>query len=48
MLDDPAFAQRCAGAAFEMVRPYTWSRTAANTLDVYTRALADRRDGRRH
>ncbi len=29
MLDDPAFAQRCAGAAFEMVRPYTWSRTAA-------------------
>ena len=48
MLDDPAFAQRCAGAAFEMVRPYTWFRTAANTLDVYTRALADRSHERRH
>ena len=48
MLDDPAFAQRCAGAAFEMVRPYTWARTAANTLDVYMRALADRSHGRHH
>jgi glycosyltransferase involved in cell wall biosynthesis len=45
MLDEPAFARRCAAHAFETVRPYTWSRTAANTLDVYTRALADRRNG---
>jgi glycosyltransferase involved in cell wall biosynthesis len=48
MLDEPAFAKRCAGEAFEKVRPYTWRRTAANTLDVYTRALAERRHGRHH
>jgi glycosyltransferase involved in cell wall biosynthesis len=48
MLDDPSFAQRCAAAAFEMVRRYTWSHTAANTLDVYMRALADRSHGSQH
>src|SRR5262245_31383158 len=48
MLDDPAFAGRCASAAFEKVRSFTWSRTAADTLDVYLRALADRRNGRHH
>jgi glycosyltransferase involved in cell wall biosynthesis len=45
MLEDPAFARQCASEAFERVRPYTWSRTAANTLDVYRRALADRENG---
>jgi glycosyltransferase involved in cell wall biosynthesis len=45
MLDDPRFARRCAEAAFERVRPYTWSRTAAHTLDVYARALAERKNG---
>jgi glycosyltransferase involved in cell wall biosynthesis len=48
MLDDPAFAGRCAGAAFEKVQPYTWSRTAADTLDVYRLALTDRGNGRHH
>ena len=46
MLDDPAFARQCAELAFEKVRPYTWSRTAAHTLDVYERALTNRRSGR--
>jgi glycosyltransferase involved in cell wall biosynthesis len=45
MLDDPAFARRCAGAAFDKVRPYTWSRTASMTLEVYGRAMAHRRHG---
>ena len=45
MLDDPAFARRCASAAYEKVRPYTWSRTAAMTLEVYGRALANRGNG---
>lgn len=48
MLDDPAFARRCADDAFEKVRPYTWSRTAAHTLDVYQRALTNRRNGQPH
>ena len=48
MLDDPAFARRCANDAFEKVRPYTWARTAADTLDVYARAVADRGNGRVH
>ena len=48
MLDDPAFAKQCADDAFEKVRPYTWSRTAAHTLDVYQRALANRRNGLPH
>jgi glycosyltransferase involved in cell wall biosynthesis len=45
MLDDPAFARRCASAAYAKVRPYTWSRTAAMTLEAYGRALASRRNG---
>jgi glycosyltransferase involved in cell wall biosynthesis len=48
MLDDPAFARRCANEAFEKVRPYTWARAAADTLDVYARAVADRGNGRVH
>jgi glycosyltransferase involved in cell wall biosynthesis len=48
MLDDSAFARRCATEAFDKVRPYTWARTAANTLDVYARALADQRNGHGH
>jgi glycosyltransferase involved in cell wall biosynthesis len=48
MLDEPDLARRCAANAFETVRPYTWSRTAAHTLDVYARALADRRHGADH
>lgn len=48
MLDDPAFARRCANEAFERVRPYTWARAAADTLDVYARAVADRGNGRVH
>jgi glycosyltransferase involved in cell wall biosynthesis len=48
MLDDPAFARRCANEAFEKVRPYTWARAAADTLDVYARAVSDRSNGRVH
>jgi glycosyltransferase involved in cell wall biosynthesis len=48
MLDDPSFARRCANDAFDKVRPYTWARAAADTLDVYERALADRRNGHVH
>ena len=48
MLDDPAFARRCASDAFDRVRPFTWARAAAKTLDVYARALADRRKSRVH
>ena len=48
MLDDPSLARRCARAAYDKVRPYTWSRTAAHTLDVYSRALAERRNARHH
>jgi glycosyltransferase involved in cell wall biosynthesis len=48
MLDEPGLARRCAEEAFARVRPYTWSRTATNTLDVYARALAGRRHGSRH
>ena len=48
MLDDPAFARRCANDAFDKVRPYTWARAAADTLYVYRRALADRPDDRVH
>jgi len=48
MLEDPAFARRCANEAFDKVRPFTWSQAAAKTVDVYTRALADRRNGRIH
>jgi glycosyltransferase involved in cell wall biosynthesis len=48
MLDDPAFARRCANDAFDKVRPYTWARAASNTLDVYARALVDRSHGRVH
>ena len=48
MLDDQGFARRCADAAFDKVRPYTWARSAADTLDVYARAVADRGNGRVH
>ena len=48
MLDDRAFASRCASAAFERVQPFTWTRAASATLDVYARAAGDRRDGHVH
>jgi glycosyltransferase involved in cell wall biosynthesis len=48
LLDDREFAARCADAAFARVQPLTWTRTASVTLDVYARALGDRRDGRVH
>ena len=48
MLDDPSFARRCANHAFDKVRPYTWARAAADTLDVYRRALTDRANGHVH
>jgi len=48
MLDDRAFAARCATAALERVQPLTWTHAALATLDVYARAAGDRRDGRVH
>ena len=47
MLDDSAFATGCASAAFVQVQPFSWTRTATRTLDVYSRAM-DRRHGRVH
>jgi glycosyltransferase involved in cell wall biosynthesis len=46
MLTDGGLRTRCSAAAFDRVRGMTWTSTAEHTLDVYTRALAARSDGR--
>lgn len=40
LLDDPSLGRRLAAAAFEAVQPFTWRRTAEQTIGVYRRALA--------
>lgn len=40
LLDDPSLSRRLAAAAFDAVQPFTWRRTAKETIGVYRRALA--------
>ena len=41
---DPALRGRLAGAGRERAALFTWKRTAAETLQVYRRALAERKE----
>ena len=43
MLGDAALRARCAESAFARVSGMTWSNTARQTLDVYTRAVEQTR-----